>query len=235
VVGVGAPISDFSSGLFGLAGVLAALFARERFPKDSNNPGGRADASLNMMCTIPSVTTLGAKVERVGSGHAQIVPYQAFLCADREYVMVGAFTRQFWWNLCRAVGHEEWIKDPRFATNALRLANRAVLVGELDRIFASRPRAEWLDILEAADVPTSPVLELHDAVKTEQVRHNGALRTCRRRAGRRVPGARRAMGRGADAPAPRPGADTNEVLSALLGLEALVAGLAGGNVIGVAE
>lgn len=237
-VRIGAPISDFSSGLFGLAGVLAALFARERFPDGQHIQVAMLDASLNMMCNyIPSVTTLGKKVERVGRGHAQIVPYQAFLCADHEYVMVGAFTRQFWWNLCRAVGHDQWIKDTRFATNAARLANRAVLIGELERIFASRPRAEWLEILEAADVPTSPVLELHDAVKTEQARHNGAVRTLQ--GGSQVaacPMRAAQWDEAPDAPAPRLGADTNEVLHGLLGLQAAeLAALAERKVIGVAE
>ena len=237
-VRIGAPISDFSSGLFGLAGVLAALFARDRFPEGQHIQVAMLDASLNMMCNyIPSVTTLGAKVQRVGRGHAQIVPYQAFLCADHEYVMVGAFTRQFWWNLCRAVDHEEWIRDPRFATNAARLANRSVLIGELERIFATRPRDQWLEVLEAADVPTSPVLELHDAVKTEQVRHNGSIRTLQGGAQVAACPVRAAQWDEApDTPAPRLGADTKAVLNEWLGLQAdeLLA-LAERNVIGLAQ
>ncbi len=122
-VRIGAPIADFSSGLFGLAGVLAALFARERFPQGQHVKVAMLDASLNMMCNyIPSVATLGQRIERLGRGHAQIVPYQAFACADGEYVMVGAFTRGFWRNLCRALGHEEWITDARFKSNPARLA-----------------------------------------------------------------------------------------------------------------
>ncbi len=176
-VRIGAPIADFSSGLFGLSGVLAALFARERFPEGQHIEVAMLDASLNMMCNyIPSVATLGRQVDRLGRGHAQIVPYQAFLCSDGEYVMVGAFTREFWWNLCKAVDREAWIKDPRYVTNPARLANRATLIPELERIFARKTRAEWLDLLDAADVPNSPVLELHDAVHTEQVQHNQSLR-----------------------------------------------------------
>jgi crotonobetainyl-CoA:carnitine CoA-transferase CaiB-like acyl-CoA transferase len=176
-VRIGAPISDFSSGLFGLSGILAALFARDRFPEGQHVEVAMLEASFNMMCNyIPSVTTLGAKVERLGRGHAQIVPYQAFVCADGEYLMVGAFTREFWWNLCRALDRAAWIEDPKFATNHARLANRGELIGELERIFASRPREAWLAVLDAADVPNSPVLELHDAVNTEQARHNGSIR-----------------------------------------------------------
>jgi crotonobetainyl-CoA:carnitine CoA-transferase CaiB-like acyl-CoA transferase len=236
-VRIGAPISDFSSGLFGLAGVLAALFARERFPEGQHIEVAMLDASLNMMCNyIPSVATLGAKVERLGRGHAQIVPYQAFLCADKEYVMVGAFTREFWWNLCRAVERPEWIEDPRFATNPNRLVHRTELIGELERIFASRPRAQWLEVLDAADVPSSPVLELHDAVRTEQVRHNGSIRPLDQ--GGHAVNVAACPIRAQEwyeqplAPAPRLGENTSEVLQSWLGLPLEdIAGLARRNVI----
>ena len=240
-VRIGAPIADFSSGLFGLSGVLAALFARERFPQGQHIKVAMQEASLNMMCNyIPSVVTLGHKIERLGRGHAQIVPYQAFVCADGEYVMVGAFTRGFWHNLCRALGRDAWISDPRFKSNPARLANRAVLVGELERIFAKQPRDYWLAVLDAADVPNSPVLELHDAVHTEQVKHNGSigavdhgghpvqLAACPIKAGQ--------WSAAPAAAAPRLGADTRAVLESLLGLGALeCADLAARNVVEFAE
>ena len=238
-VRIGAPICDFSSGLFGLSGILAALFARDRFPDGQHIEVAMLDASLNMMCNyIPSVATLGAKVERLGRGHAQIVPYQAFLCADGEYVMVGAFTREFWWNLCRALGRQHWIEDPRFATNSARLRHRTELVGELEEIFAARPRVEWLAVLEGADVPNSPVLELHDAIRTEQVEHNGAVRALDQ-AGQPVHVAACPVhaAQWAEAPAtaaPKLGADTRDVLHQLLGLsDDRIAALAERAVIGV--
>ena len=239
-VRIGAPIADFSSGLFGLSGVLAALFARERFPQGQHIEVAMLDASLNMMCNyIPSVATLGHKVERLGRGHAQIVPYQAFMCSDGEYVMVGAFTREFWWNLCKAIDREAWIKDQRFVTNPARLANRAVLIPELERIFALKPRAEWLKVLDAADVPNSPVLELHDAVRTEQARHNQSIRPLDQ-SGHPVQVAGCPI-RAAQwneeplAPAPQLGADTDAVLQSLLGMKREdVAALAQRKVIGLA-
>lgn len=177
-VRIGSPICDFSSGLFMLSGVLAALFARGAHPQGQKVEVAMLDASLSMMCNyIPSVATLGKRVSKMGRGHAQIVPYQAFLCADGEYLMIGAFTRGFWHNLCRALGREEWITDPKFVSNPARLANRAELVGELEAIFATRTRDAWCEIITAADVPNSPVYELHDAVHTEQVVHNGTLLT----------------------------------------------------------
>jgi crotonobetainyl-CoA:carnitine CoA-transferase CaiB-like acyl-CoA transferase len=175
---IGAPIADFSSGLFLMSGVLAALFAREAHPEGQHIRVDMLEASLNMMCNyIPSVVGMGRKIEKQGRGHAQIVPYQAFICKDGEYLMVGAFTRGFWHNLCRCLGREEWITDPRYLNNALRLAHRAELTAELQSIIATRGREEWIALLTEADVPNSPVYELHDAVYSEQVKHLEAINT----------------------------------------------------------
>jgi crotonobetainyl-CoA:carnitine CoA-transferase CaiB-like acyl-CoA transferase len=172
---------------------------------------------------LPSVATLGARVYKQGRGHAQIVPYQAFMCADGEYLMIGAFTRDFWHNLCRALGHEEWISDPKFASNPARLAHRAELVGKLEDLFATRPRAEWSAIMTAADVPNSPVYELHDAIHTEQVRHARALMDVGSGAQQvrmaRSPIRVEAWGGQPAVPAPHLGADTRGVLRELLGMQ----------------
>lgn len=233
-VRIGSPICDFSSGLFMLSGVLAALFARAKHPEGQRVEIAMLDASLNMMCNyIPSVATLGKRVGKMGRGHAQIVPYQAFMCADGEYLMIGAFTRGFWQNLCRALGHEEWMTDPKYANNPARLANRADLVGKLEAIFATKARDEWSEIITRADVPNSPVFELHDAVHTEQVVHNGSLLTVgegeKAVKMARSPIRVKSWGDDLAEPVHGMGADTRNVLRDLLGkddaaIDALVAG-----------
>lgn len=175
-VRIGAPISDFSTGLFGLTGILAALHVRDQHPEGQHVEVAMLDASLAMMANyIPSVTNLNKKVERLGRGHAQIVPYQAFVCRDDEYIMVGAFTNGFWKNLCHAIDRKEWIEDPRYVSNAVRLIHRDELLAKLENIFVTNTRDEWLSILDTADVPNSPVFELHDAVKSEQAVHNKSI------------------------------------------------------------
>jgi crotonobetainyl-CoA:carnitine CoA-transferase CaiB-like acyl-CoA transferase len=159
------------------------------------------------------------------------------MCADREYVMVGAFTREFWRNLCRALDRAAWIEDPRFATNPARLANRDVLIGELEKIFASRVRAEWLEILDGADVPNSPVLELHDAVSSEQARHNRSMLALDEAVQvARCPIRSAEWGEDPAAPAPGLGRDTHEVLHSLLGMDsAEINALAERNVVAFAS
>jgi crotonobetainyl-CoA:carnitine CoA-transferase CaiB-like acyl-CoA transferase len=221
-VRIGAPISDYATGLFAMAGILAALHRRHALPEGQHVEIAMLDASMAMMANyIPSVATLGATIPRLGRGHAQIVPYQAFLCSDGQYVMVGAFTNGFWRRLCDAVGRPEWKDDPRFATNADRLAHRDVLLSTLEEIFQRRTRAEWLAALAEADVPNSPVLELRDAIASEQAVHNKIVQ--------RLEGAELDViklpvesDRWSPSPATVPpvmGEHTDEVLGKLLGLD----------------
>ncbi|HWU25338.1 MAG TPA: CaiB/BaiF CoA-transferase family protein [Rhizomicrobium sp.] len=177
-VRVGSPISDLSTGMFALSGVLAALHARDNHPEGQHIEVSMLEATLNLMCNyIPGIMKMGLTIPRVGSGHAQIVPYQAFVCKDGRYVIVGAFTREFWQRLAKTVGHAEWITDTRFATNAARLANRSALVSALEEIFRARTRDEWIAVLGDADIPASPLLELHEAVCSPQVQQNESLIT----------------------------------------------------------
>ena len=235
-VRIGAPISDYTSGLFALSGVLAALFARAAHPEGQHVEVSMLEASLNMMCNyIPAVAT-GFKVPRVGRGHATIVPYQAFACSDGEFVMVGAFTRGFWESLARALGHEEWLTDPRFSSNGRRLKNREALISQLDAIFAGKTRAEWIALLEQADVPVGPVLDLHDAIKTEQVVHDKSVVDIGGpEFGSKVvrsPIRVSAWGEQPLNPAPQLGAHSRELVSSLLGYdEARIADLTARGVI----
>ncbi|HET6190315.1 MAG TPA: CoA transferase [Trebonia sp.] len=172
-VRIGAPVSDYGSGLFGLIGVLAALHARDDHPEGQHVQVSMLDSSIALMANyIPAVVTLGKRIPRLGRGHAQIVPYQAFECADGSYVMVGAFTNGFWVRLCSAVGRAEWAQDDRFRSNAGRLRHRDLLLTELAEIFLTRTRDDWQAVLDDADVPNSPVLELNEALESPQVAFN---------------------------------------------------------------
>lgn len=240
-VRVGAPLSDYSTGLFALTGVLAALHVREQHPEGQHVRISMLESSLNLLANyVPSVADLGTRIERHGRGHAQIVPYQAFECNDGEYVMVGAFTRNFWISLANALGHPEWTSDPKFATNSARLQNRAELVGLLSDIFRTCDREHWLAVLDAADVPASPVLEINETLQLEQIQHDGAVISLsegdRRVSVVRSPVRVDAWGESPRIMAPDLGRDTAQVLSELLGLsEREIEGLAGEGVVATAE
>jgi crotonobetainyl-CoA:carnitine CoA-transferase CaiB-like acyl-CoA transferase len=173
---IGASISDFGSGLFALSGILAALFSRDRFPEGQHIEVSMLDSSIALAANyIPSVATLGETIARPGRTHPQIVPYQAFDCQDGESVMVGAFTETFWRSLAVLLGRADWIDDPRFASNATRLRHRDQLIPPMEEIFRERPRGEWIELLQGADIPCTPIRDLGDATTSEQAVHNGSV------------------------------------------------------------
>ncbi len=175
-VRVGTPMCDYATGLFGLAAILAALYARGEHPAGQHVQVNMFDSTIAMMANyVPAVLTLRRTLMRQGRGHAQLVPYQAFRCGDDEYLIVGAFTDAFWRRLCDVVSLESLLSDPRFTTNADRVANREALIPTIERAFATRPRQEWLSMLEAADVPTTPVFTLAQALASEQAAANGTI------------------------------------------------------------
>jgi crotonobetainyl-CoA:carnitine CoA-transferase CaiB-like acyl-CoA transferase len=223
-VRVGVPISDFSTGLFSLSGVLAALLVRDRYPEGQHIEVSMFDATISLMANfIPGVLDLGKEVPRLGRGHPQIVPYQAFRCGDDSYMIVGAFTSAFWRRLCAALEHEEWITDERFETNDARVANRGVLIPMIEALFESRPREYWDGLLERFDVPHTPVNTVSEALRSGQAAANELTHELEGDDGETMhvvanPIRTEAWPQAAHRVAPRLGADTERVLSELLSL-----------------
>jgi crotonobetainyl-CoA:carnitine CoA-transferase CaiB-like acyl-CoA transferase len=175
-VRAGTPVCDYATGLFGLSAILAALFARADHPAGQHVRVNMFDSTIAMMANyVPAVLSLGRTLMRQGRGHAQLVPYQAFRCSDGEYLIVGAFTDAFWRRLCDVVGLQSLLTDRRFATNADRVTNREALIPTFEQVFATRPRQEWKGLLEAVDVPTTPVFTLAEALASEQAIANRTI------------------------------------------------------------
>src|SRR5207253_2066701 len=98
-----------------------------------------------------------ADIKPLGSGHPQLVPYQAFPTLD-GYVVVATGTNKTYRTLCEeGLQRPELASDARFASNQSRVANRGAMVDALSAVFRARTTAHWIETLEAADVPCAPV------------------------------------------------------------------------------
>ena len=162
-VRVGIPLADMSGGIYSCKGILAALYARERTGRGQRVDISMFDAMLNLLSYIGTLwLTDGVLPQPPGSAHEYSVPWQAFEAKDGHIVVA---TRQegFWQKLCDVLEEPGLSGDPRFATNADRIANRAALVPQLERIFRTRTVADWLQRLRAAEVPAAPVNNLDGA------------------------------------------------------------------------
>jgi len=166
---VGIPLADISGGIFACISVLAALVGREL------HGGGRhADvAMLDALVSMLSYDALdhlnsGAKLSRLGTAHAHMVPWQAFETAD-GYVVVAARDEKFWRNLCDAIERPDLKDDPRTADNEARVENRAFVIAILAEAFLARTKAEWLRILDEYDIPSAPVNDLAEIFADPQI------------------------------------------------------------------
>ena len=76
-----------------------------------------------------------------------------------------------WERLCRAIGAEELITDPKYATAQARRQNRDALNGEIERRLVGRTSAEWVERLNAAEVPSGPIYAINQIYDDPQVKH----------------------------------------------------------------
>jgi crotonobetainyl-CoA:carnitine CoA-transferase CaiB-like acyl-CoA transferase len=105
----------------------------------------------------------------VGSGHASVVPYQAFPTRD-GHLVVAVFAEKFWAGFCRALDRPDLAGDPRFDANEKRVQRRAELVPILEGLFPARTTAEWLARLKGEGVPAAPINSIDQVLEDPQVR-----------------------------------------------------------------
>lgn len=168
---VGISIVDILTSLYASTAILAALRHR-----DAGGTGQHIDLSL-LDCGVASLSHFamnylvsGEIPARRGNGGYGGVPSQTFRCADRDIFLTAGNNAQFA-RLCRALERPDLSGDPRFDNTAGRIRNRDVLLATLDAVFATRSADEWLERLDAADVPSSRVNDIADALANPQVVH----------------------------------------------------------------
>ena len=153
---------------------------------------------------------------------------------DDGYLTVGAVSDTEWQALARAVGHQEWIEDPRFRTPAARIRNADVRLELTAEALVGKGRAEWLAILDEAGVPCAPVVRRDELATDPQVVANGLVAEQQHPVVGRIlqprPAARFDEGLPPPRPAPVLGADTEAVLCEL-GLESEITTLRRSSVI----
>jgi crotonobetainyl-CoA:carnitine CoA-transferase CaiB-like acyl-CoA transferase len=178
-VRVGVAIVDVLAALYGLAGTLAALRARDAPPAAhgrSRAAAGRhvavamADAGAAFLSyAAQSFLADGRQPARLGSRHPNLTPYQAYAAAD-GWLVLGAGSEDLWRRLCAAIERPELAADPRFATNAARVRHREALDALLGAVFAARPVAAWLETLRRHRVPAAPPADLATALAQARAR-----------------------------------------------------------------
>jgi crotonobetainyl-CoA:carnitine CoA-transferase CaiB-like acyl-CoA transferase len=172
---VGVAISDIVCGLFASNAILAALHRRDVTGEGSRIEVPLFESTLGWLANRgQEYLVSGEDTGLIGNAHPSIVPYQTFDASDKPLVVAVGNNSQFA-ALCNAVGRPELAEDERFATNPDRVANREVLISELQKEFGQRPADEWVEEIRAAGVPSGPVNTLADVFADDHVRGSGML------------------------------------------------------------
>jgi len=164
---------DWTTSLIIVEGVLLALISREVTGKGQKVDTSQFEASLAMQSTrIAEYFATGVSPQPMGSANPNIVPSQAFKTYDEEYVNVSIPREEHWVNLCKAIGLNELVNDPRFVTNAERVKNREQLIPILEGKFSQECAKWWLILLRRNGVPCGPYYKVDDIIRDPHMQEN---------------------------------------------------------------
>jgi crotonobetainyl-CoA:carnitine CoA-transferase CaiB-like acyl-CoA transferase len=175
---VGVSMIDILAGLYAGNAILAALHQRDQ----TTGKGTHIDMAL-LDCGVAALShyaqnylVSGKIPDRRGNGGFGGIPSQSFHCSDGDIFIVASTVKQFR-ALAKVTGMPELAEDPRFSTVQARICNRDSLLTILDEVLVTRPVEDWLEALEAADVPVSPVNDVAAVFDNPQVKHRGLLQS----------------------------------------------------------
>jgi len=166
---LGVAIADIATGMFAVQAILAALLARQRTGRGQRVDVAMLDAVASLLTyQASSAFATGATPTRMGNRHPSIAPYDTFAAADGEFVLSVGNDEQFR-RLAAVVNRDGLADDPRFATNADRVARYDELRQDLSAAFAPWRRAELIAALTAAGVPCGAVRSVTEALADPQL------------------------------------------------------------------
>jgi crotonobetainyl-CoA:carnitine CoA-transferase CaiB-like acyl-CoA transferase len=170
---IGPAYADHLSGLFAALGILGALAARARTGRGQQVDATMAGAVLGFLNAPATEALARGRAPGPYTRPRQSQTY-AFLGSDGlPFAIHLSSPQKFWEGLCNAAGHPELIEDPRFNTRPNRRKNYDELNQTFAAIFREKPRAYWLERLEANDVPHTPVYNLLEVFQDPQIKHMG--------------------------------------------------------------
>ena len=222
---VGVAFADIFTGLYATIGILAALAYREQSGEGQFIDMALLDSQVAVLANQAlNYLVSGKPPTRLGNAHPNIVPYQTFATADGHIIIAVGNDRQFR-EFCRIAGVADLAADERFSSNRKRVENRAALVAPLAEAMRARTTAEWVAALEAAAVPCGPINRLDQVFADAQVKARGLSLDLTRPDGTVTPGVANPIRLSASPiehtrAAPALGADTDEVLARVLGMDA---------------
>jgi formyl-CoA transferase len=170
---IGPNYADSLSGMFAAIGVLGAIAARAKTGK-----GQQIDATMagSVLAFLIAPATDALATGKIPGPYTRPMQSQTYAFSGSDglpFAIHLSSPQKFWEGLCNAAGHPELIADPRFKTRPDRRKNYDELNKTFAAFFKEKPRAYWLEQLEAQDVPYTPVYNMAEVFQDPQIRHMG--------------------------------------------------------------
>jgi crotonobetainyl-CoA:carnitine CoA-transferase CaiB-like acyl-CoA transferase len=165
---IGTSVLDYGSGMWAAIGTLAALVRRAETGRGCIVDTSLFEAGLAWLKGhYASFMTSGVVPERHRTGSHRVVPFESVETKTGP-ILIAAGNDRLFAKLARVLSHEEWARDPKFATNAARVENKKELLARIAEIFLTGSKGEWIDRLEAEGVPCAVINTLPEAIAHPQ-------------------------------------------------------------------
>ncbi|HEY3769244.1 MAG TPA: CoA transferase [Candidatus Angelobacter sp.] len=170
------PFADYGTALHTVFGVMVALYHRLQTGEGQIVDGSLLSTSIAFVQgLLAERSVLGIERKQMGNTSFYAAPSDAYKTKD-GWIVVSVVGNDMFARWARLVGHEDFIGDPRFATDQLRADNCAVITEAMNAWLAMRTTQEAIAELEKARVPAGPVLELDQVLEDPQVKARELLR-----------------------------------------------------------
>jgi crotonobetainyl-CoA:carnitine CoA-transferase CaiB-like acyl-CoA transferase len=209
---VGVAVTDIFTGVYAATAILAALVQRGRTGEGQQIDMALLDVATSVMANqAMNYLASGKAPGLMGNAHPNLAPYAVFDCRDGWLILATGNDGQYQ-RLCRILALDGMAVDPKFRTNADRIANRDEMTARITEATKRWAKADLLAACEAEGVPAGPINDLAEVFADPQVLARGMQIAPEGLPGVRSPmsfsGAELAL----DRPAPRLGQHQDEVL-----------------------
>jgi formyl-CoA transferase len=173
----GFPVCDTVGGLNAAFAILVALYHRERTGEGQLVDIALLDSIMPLLGWVAANLLIGGQAPPLmGNDNFTAAPSGTFATKD-GFVNIAANKQEQWEATADALGVPELKADPRFRERDARKTHRKELTELLERQLRKRTTADWVEMLNARDVPSGAILGLAEALDQPQVRHRGTMRT----------------------------------------------------------
>lgn len=167
---VGASVGDIIAGMFTAYGIMMALHHRGNTGEGQKVDVGMLDCQVAVLeNAIARYVTSGLVPTPLGNRHPSISPFSSFTAQD-GHIIVGAGNDRLWTKLCNILEKPELLTDSRFDNNSNRTAHVKELTGILNEVFSKKTIAEWMTVLEEAELPCAPINTVDKIVNDPQIK-----------------------------------------------------------------